>query len=591
MAQVSSISTLISWAFAVATITSVSLLDLAGTHVTVWQVSAVSVVVAVVGTQLTLVDWDLALVTVSNVAALALAVIAGRFVDTVSVLVASVLAELALVDLWVAADTVAVEAILANALIARSLLSVDSSLWNALGVLVTVVVTVGAIIGLIARVLSELLEVEAEFVLPSLVAFLLDFTDNGFEGVGPVASGLVVRVVDETTSDVTGIISTGDSSVAHGFLSQSGQFSGDGFPGRDSFLNTISGLESNLLEFSVGECAVLVQVAHASIQVVRMDAVGSVAVNIRVSLVTGTLEAGKGIFTGGVFVTVVLAGDALVDLWLATVLSVLVVAVLANAATVFADLVLAALDAVAFVLVLAVENASASVAGDWAVVVVLADALVALALFDTSSVLTTWVGVALLLVAALLAATVVTVIALALETVALVDTCGILRAVVCTLGALVLVAVWLAVSVFHRVALFAFALVAIAFVVAGSVVTATSVVCGTLVLVAAVISVTAVAGVTLARVALALVNTSGIVTTGVAVALVLVAFWNALVVLKLESVLAGASVALALVNAVGVSSATTVVDLALIGIAALVSVTVVTLGALAGVGLASVDTD
>lgn len=146
---------------------------------------------------------------------------------------------------------------------------------------------------------------------------------------------------------------------------------------------------------------------------------------------------------------VVLAGDAFVDLWLATVLSVLVVTVLANTSTFLADLVGAAFDAVAFVFVLAVENTSASVAGNWAVIVVLADALVALAFLDTSSVLSTWVGVALFLVAALLSTTVVAFIASTLVAVALVNTSSVLRAVVITSCALILIAVGFTVSVLH----------------------------------------------------------------------------------------------------------------------------------------------
>jgi len=122
-----------------------------------------------------------------------------------------------------------------------------------------------------------------------------------------------------------------------------------------------------------------------------VDAIGSVAVNIRVALVTGALETGEGILTGGILVAVVLASDALVDLWLATVLAVLVVSFLAVADTVTAFHIFAALDTVAFVLVLAVEDTGTTVSSDWSVVVVLAHALIALALLNASRVLTAWV--------------------------------------------------------------------------------------------------------------------------------------------------------------------------------------------------------
>lgn len=180
-----------------------------------------------------------------------------------------------------------------------------------------------------------------------------------------------------------------------------------------------------------------------------MDTVGAVTVNIGVALVTGTLEAGKGILTGGIFVAVILAGDALVDLWLATILAVFVVTFLAVANTIATLHILAALDPVTLVLVLAIENASAPVARDWAIVVVLAHALVTLALLDASCILTAWVRIALFLVTAHLPAAIVPVIAFALETVALVDTCGMGMTIVRLLGALILVAILFTIAVFH----------------------------------------------------------------------------------------------------------------------------------------------
>lgn len=179
-----------------------------------------------------------------------------------------------------------------------------------------------------------------------------------------------------------------------------------------------------------------------------MNTVGSVTINIRVSLVTGTFEAGQSVFAGGIFVAVVLASDTFVDLWLA-VITVLVVSLAAVADSVTALGVFTALDSVTFVLVLAVENTGSTVARDWSVVVVLADTLVALAFLDTSSVLTTWVGVTLFLITAHLSTTVVSVVTFALETVALVDTCCILGAVMSFIGALVLVAVLDTFAVFH----------------------------------------------------------------------------------------------------------------------------------------------
>jgi hypothetical protein len=179
-----------------------------------------------------------------------------------------------------------------------------------------------------------------------------------------------------------------------------------------------------------------------------VNTVGSVTVNIRVALVTRTLEAGKGVLTGGILVAVVLASDALVDLWLAA-FAVLVVSLLAVADTATTLHVFAALDTVALVLVLAVEDAGTTVASNWAVVVVFAHTFVSLALLNTPRVLAAWVGVALFLVAAHLSAAVVAVVTFALETAALVGTCGVSVTVVSLVGTLVLVAVLDAFAVFQ----------------------------------------------------------------------------------------------------------------------------------------------
>jgi len=179
-----------------------------------------------------------------------------------------------------------------------------------------------------------------------------------------------------------------------------------------------------------------------------MNTVGSVTINIRVSLVTGTFEAGQSVFASGIFVAVVLASDTFVDLWLA-VITVLVVSLTAVADSVTALGVFTALNSVTFVLVLAVKNTGSTVARDWSVVVVLADTLVALAFLDTSSVLTTWVGVALFLVTAHLSTTVPSVVTFALVSLALVDTCCILGAFVRSVSALINITVLDTFAVFH----------------------------------------------------------------------------------------------------------------------------------------------
>jgi hypothetical protein len=121
-----------------------------------------------------------------------------------------------------------------------------------------------------------------------------------------------------------------------------------------------------------------------------MNAVGSVAINIRVSFVTGTLEASQSIFASGIFVTVVLTSDTFVDLWL-TVITVLVVSLSAITGSVTTLGVFTALNTVTFVLVFTVENTGSTITSNWSVVVILADTLIALALLNTSSVFTTWV--------------------------------------------------------------------------------------------------------------------------------------------------------------------------------------------------------
>jgi len=162
-------------------------------------------------------------------------------------------AELALVHFGIAADAVAIVTVFADAIVARGLLAINGRLGDTLGVLVAIVFVIGAIVGLVTRVLSQLLEVKTELVLPSLVAFLLDLGDDRLERVSPITRGLIIGIVNEATANVAGIIVAHDRTIAHGRLAQLGQLGGDGLPGGDGLLDAIGGFEGDLLEFGIGK--------------------------------------------------------------------------------------------------------------------------------------------------------------------------------------------------------------------------------------------------------------------------------------------------------------------------------------------------
>ena len=279
-----------------------------------------------------------------------------------------------------------------------------------------------------------------------------------------------------------------------------------------------------------------------------MDAVGAITINISVSFVTGTGEALEGVLASGILVAVVLTGDTLVDLGLAASVIGSVVTVLAVTDSFSALLVLSTLDSVAFVFVLAVENSGTGVASDWSVVVVLANALVALALLDATSILATWVRIALFLIATDVSTAEVSFIALAFIAVTLVGTCGVLMTFVATVFTLVLVTDWLAGSIDQSVTVDALALVSVALVSTGSVLAAVSVVGGALVLVAAVVA--GVAWGALAGVPDALVDANTVSSTlVVTIALIGV---TTFVAVASEALFADTLVAVALVDTVGV---------------------------------------
>lgn len=77
VAKMSSFSALIGWTVADATVSGVAFFGSAFAHETVVEIDAVSVFVAIVGSEFAFIDWDGAFVSVANVTCVANAVVSG----------------------------------------------------------------------------------------------------------------------------------------------------------------------------------------------------------------------------------------------------------------------------------------------------------------------------------------------------------------------------------------------------------------------------------------------------------------------------------------------------------------------------------
>lgn len=149
----------------------------------------------------------------------------------------------------------------------------------------------------------------------------------------------------------------------------------------------VGGLEGDSFEFLVGESRILFEIAFSVFGVVRVGALCSVAVDVKVTVLADTLVAIELVDTVGVVVAVVGSEKALVVLLLAVSIRVDVVPALEHAIAVVALLARFAVRLVvrvAFVVRLAVVAAVAS----------LALAVVALALCVTLVVVAAWISCA-----------------------------------------------------------------------------------------------------------------------------------------------------------------------------------------------------
>ena len=176
----------------------------------------------------------------------------------------------AFVDFWVAFFAITIETIVTDTGISADLGTILSFFGDTGGVRVAAVVTGSTIVGFVTGVGTEGFKVRDEFLIPAVIALELNLGDNIFERVCPGAGGGITIVVNMATTNVTGHWVAFDGSVSLGSITKSVKFGGDCLPGADGFLNAISCLHGDFLEFLVGESGVLIKVAHAIIQVIRM---------------------------------------------------------------------------------------------------------------------------------------------------------------------------------------------------------------------------------------------------------------------------------------------------------------------------------
>lgn len=167
-----------------------------------------------------------------------------------------------------------------------------------------------------------------------------------------------------------------------------------------------------------------------------MNTLATVGVNIVESLATSTSIPSDCILTKSMLVALVSSKDTLVDHFNADTILIWIEIIETEALTISADGICWALNVVASVAVATVQNAVSVVTLVWNMIV-LANTLVAIALFDTPSIGATWVRVTLVSIAALVIDQIVARNTLTFKTVAFIEALSILRATVTSSSTLV----------------------------------------------------------------------------------------------------------------------------------------------------------
>ena len=185
---------------------------------------------------------------------------------------ASVGTIVAFVDFWVAFFTITIETIVTDTGVSTDLGTIGGLFSDTGGIRVAAVVTGCTIVWFVTGVGTEGFKVWNEFLIPTIVAFKLNLSDNIFETVCPHAGSRVTIVINMTATNVTGHWVAFDGSMCFGSITKSVKFSGNGLPSGNGFLDAIGSFHGDFFEFLVGESRVFVKVAHTIIKVIRMCA-------------------------------------------------------------------------------------------------------------------------------------------------------------------------------------------------------------------------------------------------------------------------------------------------------------------------------
>lgn len=118
----------------------------------------------------------------------------------------------AFVDFFVALSSISIEAFVAFACESRVFVTVFGFFWCADGIGRAFVGSVQTIVGFLTGCFSQLGKVWLVQLRPIIVTLFLDFVNNSFKGMSPVASSSIFGIIDEFTSENTSFFGALNSS-------------------------------------------------------------------------------------------------------------------------------------------------------------------------------------------------------------------------------------------------------------------------------------------------------------------------------------------------------------------------------------------
>lgn len=236
---------------------SVAMIALSGVafaQVSVGEVDAVGVVVAVVRLFLAFIYGHVALVPISYVSAHTGTLVTSLGIGALGVLVTLMRPLETLVHFFEARFSVSVKAIFALTSEPTGRTAVYWWFGRANGVLVAVVVTTLAVVRFFAGSFAQGVQISSKFEVPICIALLCHLLDNCFKGVCPGTGCLVLSIIDPEAPYNTGIQGTLRPTSLFADFTKTTQFRRDSFPSSNGVMVVVRTGVGHSLEFLIGEC-------------------------------------------------------------------------------------------------------------------------------------------------------------------------------------------------------------------------------------------------------------------------------------------------------------------------------------------------